>query len=42
MREGKLIRNRDSHREEEKTKLEIINHEIKNGIFGVFYILLKK
>ncbi len=41
MRDNKLFRKRDSQKEEEKTKLEKVKDEIKNGIYGVFYILLK-
>jgi hypothetical protein len=42
MRDNKLLRNRDSHKEDEKTKVERLQEELRNGVFGVFYILLKK
>lgn len=41
MREGKIFRKKDSHKEEEKTKLERLIDEVKTSIFSVFYILLK-
>ena len=42
MRENKIFRKKNQQKEEEKTKIEWLKDEIKSGIFGVFYILLKQ
>ncbi len=41
MREGKLLRKKDSNKEEERSKLDKIKDTLMNSIFGVFYVLLK-
>lgn len=41
MRENKLYKKIESQKEEEKSALERLTEELRNGIFGVFYILLK-
>lgn len=40
MKETKLLGGRETS-EEEKSKLERVEEEIKNSIFSVFYLLLK-
>jgi hypothetical protein len=40
MKETKLL-GKESNNEEEKTRFEQIEEEVKNSIFSVFYLLLK-
>jgi hypothetical protein len=40
MKETKLL-GKENNNEEEKTKLEQIEEEVKTSIFSVFYLLLK-
>ena len=42
MRDGKHFRKGNSQGEEEKSQLEKMREEMKNGLFGVFYIILKR
>ena len=43
MKENKILSGRadSSNSEEEKSKLEIVEEEVKGSIFSVFYLLLK-
>lgn len=42
MKENKVQRKKDQlSKEEDALKLEIILEETKNGVFGVFFVLLK-
>ena len=40
MKETRLF-SKESSNEDEKTKLELIEEEVKTSIFSVFYLLLK-
>lgn len=39
MREGKLLK--EGSNEEERTKFEVFEENVKTSVFGVFYLLLK-
>ena len=41
MKDSKILSKDGSQQEEEKTKLEKIEEEVKTSIFSVFYLLLK-
>jgi hypothetical protein len=41
MKDNKLLGNKGESSEEEKSKLEQVEEEIKSSIFSVFYLLLK-
>lgn len=41
MKETKLLGGKEASSEEEKTKMEQIEEEVKSSIFSVYYLLLK-